>query len=431
MKCSSHGIFASCRSEFSVSSAVRVPVGHGFKLSNIAALGMVAVLFGVGPARCSADQLREIAEKAGIRILADGESSAGAEDEARSTIPLNAMTLENRRRAQQIIKERSQFRRLPSLQYAIDEPMFRYLLSHPDVAVSTWRVMGISRFEMWQTGENEYEALAIDGSEGIADILYQDNNQMVFVCQGSYHNPLLPRPMQASALIWFRAAYTPNEDGTHAVTQKADVFVRFPSSSVSAIARVLTPVLHSLMDRNLFEVSLYGSMMSRAVRDEPEWVVQVARQMEGVLPQRQGELIEVARKPRKSGGSAQLKSSAMSAASRSIILSPQLLFLDPPKEGGLPEGAASATASAGNLPAGSANSPVPVQTVSSSTPGNLMIISTPGNSSRRGRVVPAPNTGSDGARIQRSDDGFILQPVVVPPTGPTATGPVGSESQGS
>ncbi len=209
------------------------------------------------------------------------------------------MTQENRQRAQLIIKERSQFRRLPSLQYAIDEAMFRYLLSHPDVAVSTWRVMGISRFEMWQTGENEYEAMAIDGSEGIADILYQDANQMVFVCQGSYHNPLLPRPMQASALIWFRAVYTPSADGTHVVTQKADVFVRFPSSGVSAIAKVLTPVLHSLMDRNLFEVSLYGSMMSRAVRDEPEWVVQVAQQMEGVLPQRQGELIEVARKPRK------------------------------------------------------------------------------------------------------------------------------------
>jgi hypothetical protein len=299
------------------------------------------------------------------------------------------------------------------------------------VAVSTWRVMGISRFEMWQTGENEYEALAIDGSEGIADILYQDDNQMVFVCQGSYHNPLLPRPMQASALISFRTVYTPNADGTHAVTQKADVFVRFPSSGVSAIARVLTPVLHSLMDRNLFEVSLYGSMMSRAVRDEPEWVVQVAQQMEGVLPQRPGELIEVARKPRNLNKNAQLKRSAMSAASRSIILSPQLLFLDPPKEGGLPETATAALPVAGEFSSGSANSSVPLRTVSSSTPGNLMIISTPGNSPRPGHMVPVRNPGSGSARIQRSDDGFILQPVVVPPTGPTATGPVGSESQGS
>jgi hypothetical protein len=403
------------------------------KLSQFVALGIALSVFVGTSATCTADQLKELAEKAGIRILADGESSAAAEDETRSSIPLKSMTQENRQRAQQIIKERSQFRRLPSLQYAIDEPMFRYLLSHPDVAVSTWRVMGISRFEMWQTGENEFEAMAIDGSEGIADILYQDANQMVFVCQGSYHNPLLPRPMQASALIWFRAVYTPNADGTHVVTQKADVFVRFPSSSVSAIAKVLTPVLHSLMDRNLFEISLYGSMMSRAVRDEPEWVVQVAQQMEGVLPQRQGELIDVARKPRKVNANVQLNRPAMPAADRSMILSPQLLFLDPPKDEvqpGVTTHLATTTTGIQDSSTPLTSVPVPVRTASSSAPGNLMMISSPNSSSKPSHSTPARTPGSVSSKGQRSDDGFILQPVVVPPTGPTATGPVGSESPG-
>ena len=407
--------------------------GCRVRMSQLLAFGFVYSLFIGGSASCSADQLKDLAEKAGIRILADGDSSASAEDEARASIPLKAMTQENRQRAQQIIKDRSQYRRLPSLQYAIDEPMFRYLLNHPDVAVSTWRVMGISRFEMWQTGPNEYEAQAIDGSEGIADILYQDDNQMIFVCQGSYHNPLLPRPMQASALIWFRAVYTPNADGTHAVTQRADVFVRFPSNSVPAIAKVLTPVLHSLMDRNLFEVSLYGSMMCRAVRDEPEWVVQVAQQMEGVLPQRQSELIEVARKPRKVNGNVQLNRAAISAADRSLILSPQLQFLDPPKEVTAevpPPAVAVAPATAGRPVSGSTASQVPVRTVSNSAPGNLMILSTPGNPAKTEAAAPARSSGSVNSRAQRSDDGFILQPVVVPPTGPTATGPVGSDSSG-
>ena len=30
------------------------------------------------------------------------------------------------------------------LQFTIDEPIYQYLMQHPDVAVSTWRVMGIS-----------------------------------------------------------------------------------------------------------------------------------------------------------------------------------------------------------------------------------------------------------------------------------------------
>lgn len=279
------------------------------------------------------DQLEELATKAGIRIVSKGESSSDLQKKTVASIPLHAMAPASRQRAKKIMDDCSQFRRLPSLQYSIDEPMYRYLLQHPDVAVSTWRVMGISRFEMWQTGPLEYEAKAVDGSEGIADILYQDANQMVFVCEGTYHNVLLPKPLAASALIWFRATYTPAADGTHTVSQKADVFVKFPSSGYSAVAKMLTPVTNGMMDRNLFEVSLYSSMMSRAVRDEPEWVVQVADQMEGVLPQRRGELIEVAQRPRKMNKGQNVPSEKVTAVDRSVIMSPQLLFFDPPKDG--------------------------------------------------------------------------------------------------
>jgi hypothetical protein len=410
------------------------------RLSKVVALSFAILVCNATSSSCCGDQLKELAEKAGIKVLADGESSQTAEDQARTSMPLNAMTPQNRQRAQVIIKERSQFRRLPSLQYTIDEPMFRYLLKHPDVAVSTWRVMGISRFEMWQTGENEFEAQAIDGSEGIADILYQDNSQMVFICQGSYHNPLLPRAMEAAALIWFRAVYTPNSDGSHTVSQKADVFVRFPSSGVSAIAKVLTPVLHTLMDRNLFEVSLYGSMMSRAVRDEPDWVIQVAQQMEGVLPQRKNELIDVARIPRGMASNGRVSRSPIPAADRQLIQSPELLFLDPPDENVMPATMGSAKLSEGtsvSTPAATATAnkagskQVPVRTVSSSGTGNLNLIATPGGSAKPDTSKPARSVSSTNVTSKRSDDGFRLQPVVVPPTGPTATGPVGSVPLGS
>ena len=384
--------------------------GRWIRLSQVLALTIATLAFTLAGSSCAGDQLKDLAERAGIKVLADGESSQNSEEQARNSIPLNAMTQQNRQRAQVIIKDRNQFRRLPSLQYTIDESMFRYLLKHPDVAVSTWRVMGISRFEMWQTGENEFEAQAIDGSEGIADILYQDANQMVFVCQGSYHNPLMPRAMEAAALIWFRVVYTPNADGSQTVSQKADVFVRFPSSGVSAIAKVLTPVLHSLMDRNLFEVSLYGSVMSRAVRDEPEWVVQVAQQMEGVLPQRKNELIDVARMPRGVGSNGRV-SKSIPAADRKLILSPQLLFLDPPEDE-IPVAAGSAMLSDGNsvstpnsIATTTASKQIPVRTASGSGTGNLTLITTPGGSSKPDTSKPARSVSSTNIQSKRADDG--------------------------
>jgi hypothetical protein len=246
----------------------------------------------------SADQMEELIKRAGIRLVEQGSSATAAQKSALAAFPSARLSATNRDRAEKVLNQCTQYRRLPSLQYTIDEPLYRYLLEHPDVAVSTWRAMGISQFQMWQTGPQEYEASAADGSEGIADILYRDASQIIFICEGSYHNLLLPAPLEASALIWFRTEYKPHAEGTHIVTQSADVFVHFPSAGVAGVAKVLTPVTSSLMDRNLYEVSLYAVMMSRAVRNEPEWIVDMSASLDGVLPQRRTELAAVAQQQR-------------------------------------------------------------------------------------------------------------------------------------
>lgn len=279
-----------------------------------------------------ADQLEELARRAGIQIIEPGISTAAVQKSAASDVPLDRLSPEKRARASEVIQKCNQFRRLPVLRYAVDQPVYHYLIKHPDVAVSTWRVMEISHFQMWQTGPAEYEAEAVDGSEGIADILYQDEKQTLMICEGSYHHILLPRPLQASALIWFRNSLTPHTGGTHIVTQHVDVFVHFPSAAVAGAAKVLTPVTNSLMDRNLFEVSLYAVMMSRAVRDDPEWLADIASDMEGVLPQRRAELQQVVRQNRPGDGRA-IPGRDAAKMDRSLISSPQLLFLDPPEQG--------------------------------------------------------------------------------------------------
>lgn len=247
------------------------------------------------PGEGEADQHEDLMTRAGIQIVSKGVSSGDVRKQAAATMPWQRMSSANRARAAEIVNSCTQFRRLPQLDYAIDHEMYSYLLKHPDVAVSTWRVMGISEFQMLQTGPQQYSASASDGSEGIAEILYQDDQEIVFVCSGEYRNVLLPRPLTASALIRFRTVFTQHQRGTHLVRQTGDVFVHFPSVGVAGLAKLLSPVTNSLMDRNLFEVSLYAAMMSRAVQQDPHWVIGMAHDLDGVHPDRRRELAAVAR----------------------------------------------------------------------------------------------------------------------------------------
>jgi hypothetical protein len=184
---------------------------------------------------------------------------------------------------------------------------------------------------------------------------------------------------------------------------------------------MLTPVTNGMMDRNLFEVSLYSSMMSRAVRDEPEWVVHVADQMDGVLPQRRGELIDIARTPRKTATFRPVPGMPVTSVDRSVIMSPQLQFFDPPKDGST---AVNVTSSGGASPIRTAELSGKMR-ATGIKPVTADSAASPSASGTANNRVSKQGAAQTESKKSQSDDEFVLQPVV-PPVGSTATDPAGS-----
>ena len=272
-----------------------------------AVISLTAVFALMWPSKASAEKLEDMAKRVGVHVLADGTSDKDVLKYTKGRIPWSRMSPRSRQRASAILNDLSQYRRMPSLQYKVDTGIYQYLISHPDVAVSTWRVMGISKLNMWQTGKFEYEAAAADGSKGIADVLWRDHNQCLFIVQGKYTSPLLPGGIHASALVWLQYRFVKGKDGSDLVNQQVETFVHFPSGAVDTVARMASRVTNSILDRNVFEVSLYARMMSQAAEKEPAWIEQLASRMEGVPPQRRDELVQAARVPSRSQASAMLK----------------------------------------------------------------------------------------------------------------------------
>ncbi|MEZ6060211.1 MAG: hypothetical protein R3C19_07615 [Planctomycetaceae bacterium] len=258
----------------------------------------VAVLFaGLAPGAHAQSNMQELAEKVGVRVLSEGQSGDVHKEAAVRAIPMRVLNAAGRKRVNDVLRDCAQHRSLPHLQYVVEPAMYRYLVEHPDVAVSTWRAMEISQFEMWQTGPYEYEVSASDGSFGTADVIYRDGSQCLFVCEGTYNSPLLPKAISASALILLRYNFVRAADGSVLVDQTMDAFVALPGNTAQTIAKLASPLTNVIMDRNLFEVSLYARMMSKAAMTEPGWVEQLAGQLDGVLPQRRDELTALVQRP--------------------------------------------------------------------------------------------------------------------------------------
>lgn len=255
----------------------------------------LAVLAAATDTALAGSRMEDLAKSVGVRILTDGTSHTEVMNYAKTKLPYEKMSSTAQRRAKDIVENASQFRRMPCLQYEVDRNVYQYLVNNPDVAVSTWRVMGISKLQMHQTAAFEYEASCPDGSEGIADVLWRDANQCLFVVKGQYNSPILPSSIHASALVWLQYRFVTAANGATVVNQQVETFIFFPSHAVDVIARLATRVTNTILDRNVFEVSLYARMMSQAVHKDPRWVEELAGRMDGVLPKRRTELIEIAR----------------------------------------------------------------------------------------------------------------------------------------
>ena len=233
------------------------------------------------------------AERKILRVLQKGNSGRAARQAGIEQLPLDNMTVANRKHADEILEHLSMFRELPILQFDVDPAVYLYFTQHPEVAVSIWRVLEISKFQMQQTNADEYLAETSDGTSGKIRVLYRGNNQQVILCRGVYKSPLLSKPLQADAMIHLKTQFLKAEDGRPQARHRARMYVSFPSKTVETAAKLISPVSNLIIDRNFQEISLFLNLMSMAMARRPGWVENIASKLEGLEKTRRKELLDL------------------------------------------------------------------------------------------------------------------------------------------
>ena len=229
----------------------------------------------------------------GMTILKKGSSSRSERKTAESVLPLNRIAPAYARQVSEIVRKPHMFRRLPEISLQVEPSTYQYFTEHPDAAVSIWRVMDISNFTMYQTAANRYEASAGDGSYGTTHVLHRTPTECLLLCNGVYKSPLLVKPIEANCLLHVQTSFHTDQMGRKIASHQASVFANFPSKTVTAAAKVISPVTNGIMDRNFVEISIFLQMMSTAMQRQPDWVEQVAGRMDGVLDDSKRQLVTV------------------------------------------------------------------------------------------------------------------------------------------
>jgi hypothetical protein len=215
-------------------------------------------------------------------LEAKGASDSASRKAAIAAIPVDQLSPEHRQKVSSLLKSVSYYRHLPKVTFPVEPEVYNYFLAHPDVAVSIWRAMKISKLQMWQTGKTEYEADAGDGSVGALEVLHHGPEKNLIVCDGLYKSPLFSKPISAKSMLFLQTSFEKQPDGTILVSHRADLFVTFPSQTIDVVARIFSPLTVKMTDRTFTEISLFLKMMSISMTHRPDWVEQVTEKMDGV-----------------------------------------------------------------------------------------------------------------------------------------------------
>ena len=228
-----------------------------------------------------------------ITILKKGSSSKKSQKSAKSALPLRKMSPAVRRRVESIVRHASLFRELPSLRFEVAPKAYLYFTAHPDVAVSIWGVLGISKFKLKQNSRTLYMADSGDGTKGKMEIVYRGAGHIVVICDGVYKNPLLFKSIKTKSLIHLQATFSQDRKRKTFVTHRAFLHVWFPSTAMETAAKLISPVSNVVIDKNFQEISLFIHIMSRAMSHQPRWMERVTAKLQDVENSRKRELLKL------------------------------------------------------------------------------------------------------------------------------------------
>jgi hypothetical protein len=229
----------------------------------------------------------------GVSTVKAGSSSYAVRKVAISELPLASLPEDARDKAQRILDNLAMFRHLPTLSFDADPDVYSFFLQNPDIAVSTWRAMEISKFQLKEVETGCYAADAGDGSVGRIEILMHTADSTLIYCDGSFKSPLLPRPIVARSLMRLQTSFSKDADGRIIGTHSGDVFVEFPSQAVETVAKVISPMSHAIADRNFKQITLFAHLMTQAMAKHPAWIEAIGRKMDGVTDEQRQDFLAV------------------------------------------------------------------------------------------------------------------------------------------
>jgi hypothetical protein len=203
---------------------------------------------------------------------AQGTNTPEAKESALQAIPYQELDDAGREKVDAVLSNVTIFRRMPIQVIRCDPEMYQFMITHPDVTVNIWEVLGISNVSLSRTGPNTFRADDGSGTQSDIEFLYRSDDTHLIYAVGSYEGSLFTKPVKGGCLLLLKTGYVREPDGTCYITSRLDAFFRVDHAGVELVTKTFQPLVGKAADYNFVESLAFLSQLNRASETRPQQI---------------------------------------------------------------------------------------------------------------------------------------------------------------
>jgi hypothetical protein len=229
------------------------------------ALGALATALVIAPFGAGAERVEAPADSVVPMVTLDalplGVPPARLDDEARG-------------RAEAVLGSSLFAHRVTGLRARSREPVFRFLLDHPDFAAAMARALRLGKYRL-EARDDGYWGDDARGARGMIRVLYADEGRRLFHLVGMYEGRRLPT-IQGRMLVLIEFQHEDDPAGGTRVDASVTGHLRLDTPLVGALAQLATtlarPVVERAVERKVRRFFGTVARVSRWAHDQPEQI---------------------------------------------------------------------------------------------------------------------------------------------------------------
>ncbi len=221
-------------------------------------------------------------------------TSRASREQAIRQMPLRSLNEPIRSRIQKVVSRPTIYRRLPIEVIPCDPDLYLFLVRYPEVIVNMWQLMGVTKVVIKRTNAYAYDARDGAGTVSKVELVCGTRDQHLFLAEGYYDGPLMPRRVTGRCVLLLTSAYSRDAKQRSFVSNRLDVFVQVDKVGAEIVAKTLHPLMGRTIDTNFAESVRFVSQVSHVAESNGPGVQRLVSRLNTIEPEVRTQFAQIA-----------------------------------------------------------------------------------------------------------------------------------------